>query len=227
MKTRWETVLTTMLVGCALITTALVVRREFVSPATASVARKPVLVQNWKSHVGEGVRLGPSSAPVQLIEFADFECPFCGDFHKKIKMLRERYPAEVSLTYVHFPLQGHRFALSAARVAECAGDQGRFESMYDHLFDEQDALGLKSWSEYATEAGVTDLARFDSCIKDTRPVPRIEEGKQWGAKLDVNATPTLIVNGWMLGEPPTAEELDAMVKAVLAGKNPISAIHKS
>src|SRR5258708_1902626 len=149
MKTRSESVLTIVLVGCALITTGVVIRREFVSPAASMrpMSRKPVLVENWKSHIGEGERLGLSSAPVQLIEFADFECPFCGDFHKKLKKLLDRYPTEVSLTYVHFPLQGHRFAVAAARAAECASDQGRFESMYDHLFDEQDSLGLKSWTD--------------------------------------------------------------------------------
>jgi protein-disulfide isomerase len=225
MKTKWDAALTATLIICALITTGLVVRRQILSPPADSgplMSRQPVFVKEWKSRLGDGVRLGPSDAPVQLIEFADFECPYCGDFHKKLKLLRGRYPTQVSLTYVHFPLQGHRFAVPAARVAECAGDQGRFEAMYDHLFEEQDSLGLKPWSDYATEAGVSDLAAFESCIKRTDAVPRVERGKALGKELDIQATPTLIVNGWKLGRPPSAEELDAMVKAVLAGKSPVA-----
>jgi protein-disulfide isomerase len=61
----------------------------------------------------------------------DFECPFCGSFHKTLKAVREQYPTQVALTYVHFPLPMHRFALPAARVAECADDQVRFERLTD------------------------------------------------------------------------------------------------
>jgi protein-disulfide isomerase len=230
MKLKWESVLTATMVGCALITTGLVVHREFFAPSpvsTQSTVQKPVLIRDWKSHLGQGVMLGPSSAPVQLIEFADFECPFCGDFHKKLKLLRERYPMQVALTYIHFPLPGHRFALPAARAAECAAGQARFEAMYDQLFQGQNSFGLKPWNDYATAAGVPDLPAFDACIKRTDPVARIEEDRELGAKLDVRATPTLIVNGWMLGRPPTAEELEVMVKAVLAGKSPVTAVHGS
>lgn len=223
-KSKWEIILTTILVACALITTGVVLHRELVASTSSTErasARAPVLVNDWKSDLEQGVTLGTSSAPVKLLEFADFECPFCGDLHKKLKALREHYPSQVSLTYVHFPLPGHHFAALAARASECAGDQGRFEAMYDRLFEEQDSFGLKPWDDYAKEAGIPDLAGFESCVKQTAPVPRIEKGKQLGAKLDIKATPTVIVNGWMLSRPPTAEELDEMVKRILAGKSPI------
>jgi protein-disulfide isomerase len=225
MKLKWDGVLTATLVVCAVITTGVLLHREFATPLPApgqSPVQRPVLVRDWKAHLTKGVLLGSSGAPVQLIEFADFECPFCGDFHKKLKALRDRYPNKVSLVYMHFPLPGHRFALPAARVAECASEQGRFEAMYDQLFDGQESFGLKPWAEYATAADVPDLTAFDVCIKRTGPVSRIEEDTQLGKKLDIRATPTLIVNGWMLGQPPTAEELDAMVKAILAGKSPVA-----
>lgn len=225
-KEKWNRALTVTLVACALLTTGMVVHREFFTLPTASTqtpTQNPVFVQDWRSYLGQGVRLGSTSAPVQLIEFADFECPYCAIYHKTLKSLRERYPTQISLILMHLPLQGHRFAMPAARVAECAGVQGRFEAMYDRLFDEQESLGLKPWRDYAAEAGVSDLAAFDACTKATQSVPRIEEGKQLAAKLDVKSTPTLIVNGWMLGRPATAEELDTMVNAVLAGKSPVPA----
>jgi protein-disulfide isomerase len=184
--------------------------------------QKPKFVKNWRAELGKGVPLGSPSAQVQLIEFADFECPFCGNFHKTLKALQLRYPSQVSLTYMHFPLPGHRFAVPAARVAECAADQGRFEPMYDHLFDEQDSFGLKPWRDYAMAAGVPDLTAFDACIKRTDPISRVEEGKALGSTLDVQGTPTIIINGWKLGSPPTEDELDGMVKKILAGRTPVS-----
>jgi protein-disulfide isomerase len=157
------------------------------------------------------------------MEFADFECPYCGSFHKALKLIQQRYANQIGLTYVYFPIQGHRFAIPAARVAECANDQGRFETMYDQLFDGQEQFGLRSWDDYATAAGVPDMATFEACIKKTDPIPRVEEGKALGAKFDVNGTPTIIINGWKLGHPPTEEELNGMVKRILAGKQPVDA----
>jgi protein-disulfide isomerase len=211
---------------CALTVTSLVVHRE-VSGSMQRPEQKPHFITGWRADLGNGVRFGKPEAPVQLIEFADFECPFCGKFHTVLKSVRDRYPNQVALTYVHFPLPMLRFAIPAARVAACAGEQGQFEAMSDHLLEEQDSFGFKPWSEFATESGVSDLAAFDACIKMTSPVPGVEEGRALGTKLDVKGTPTVIVNGWMLGRPPTAAELDAMVKAVLAGKEPVQGGRRS
>ena len=183
MKIKLDTVITVTLVVCALVTTGILIHRELFSSSARSARpaeQKPVLIAHWRDDLGKGTRLGPAEAPVQLLEFADFECPYCAGFHKDVKELRVRYPTQVTLTYVHFPLPGHRFALPAARVAECAGDQGRFEAMYDLLFDQQDQFGLKAWSEFATEAGVPDDATFETCIKRIDPIRRVVEGEQLG-----------------------------------------------
>ncbi len=219
-----DSVATAILVICALVVTTLLVRREFDTRVTVTgvAERTPVYVNEWHTDLSKGVHMGSLGAPVQLVEFADFECPFCAQFHKTLAALRERYPTQVGLTYMHFPILGHRFAIPAARVAECAGEQGRFEVMHDQLFEGQGEFGLKPWDDYATAAGVPDLAAFDSCIKRTDPIPRVEEGKALGAKLDVQGTPTIVINGWKLGHPPNAEELDGMVKAILAGRSPVT-----
>jgi protein-disulfide isomerase len=138
-----------------------------------------------------------------------------------LRTLRERYPTQVDLSIVHYPLNGHAFAEPAARAAECAGEQGRFEPMHNSLFVGSRQLRLKPWREFAAEAGVADLAAFESCVESKSPVPRIVDGAKLADDLGVRGTPTLIVNGWMLGQPPTAQKLDQMVRAVLAGKKPI------
>lgn len=222
MKIKLDTVITAVLVVCAVVTTALVVRRELVTPQAkipAQADQKPILINNWQQVLTKGVRIGSAEAPVQILELADFECPACGSLHQTLKELRLRYPSQVALTFVHYPLKYHRFAQLAAQVAECAGNQGRFEAMHDILFEQQQQFGLKPWSEMAKEAGVTDAASFEICIHSKEPIPRISEGIQLGKALDVKGTPTLIVNGWKLGKPPSLEELDNMVKAILVGTN--------
>jgi protein-disulfide isomerase len=223
MKIKFDLVITVTLVVCAVLTTGVVLRREFLAPATlpSRAEQKPVLIAQWRDQLDKGISTGTRDALAYIVEFADFECPFCGNFHKTLKAVEQNYPGKIGLTYVHFPIQGHRFALPAARVAECANDQGRFEAMYDQLFEGQDQFGLKPWDDYATAAGVPDIAAFDACIKKTDPIQRVEEGKALGAKLDVKGTPTIIINGWKLGRPPTEEELDGMVKRILAGKSPV------
>lgn len=218
-----DSIVTIVLVACALMTTALVARREFLS---SSINRSPVdheavAVAHWEDYFETGHKMGAEQTPVRVIEFADFECPYCGRFHKSLKMIEAKYPGKIAATYVHFPISGHRFALPAARVAECAGDQGKFQAMHDALFEGQDQFGLKPWDDYATAAGVPDTAAFDTCIKKTDLIPRVEEGKALGAKLDVQGTPTIVINGWKLAHPPSEQELDQMVQRILAGKQPV------
>jgi protein-disulfide isomerase len=99
--------------------------------------------------------------------------------------------------------------------------------MHDQLFENQDSFGLRPWSEYGRAALVADLLAFNLCVGRADTVRRIEEGKRLGTQLEIKATPTLIVNGWMLGRPPSVKELDALVQAILAGRSPMTAIHQS
>jgi protein-disulfide isomerase len=219
---KWDVALTAILVACALVTTGLVIRREFFAATPqASAAEKPRYIEDWRSHLADGVRIGSLQAPIQIIEFADFECPFCAQFHTTLKDVEQKYPGKVGVSFVHFPLPGHRFAEPAARASECAADQGRFETMQDELFSNQNAFGLKPWSDFAAAAGVADLDAFGICVKRETPVPRIEEGIRAGEELDVRSTPTIIINGWKLGQPPSADQLQQMVRAILDGKKPV------
>lgn len=224
MNKRWETALTVTLVACAVITTALVIRREFMAPDSAlahTEMREPVFVDEWRSFLDKGELLGSAQAPVQLIEFADFECPFCAMFTETLHTVRERYPGKVAVTFIHLPLEMHRFAEISARAAECADEQGRFEQMHDQLFKNQRTIGIKPWTEFAQQAGIADIGAFESCVQRTDPLPRVEAGKALAETLDVRGTPTLMINGWKLDRPPTAEDLDRQVQAVLAGRPPV------
>ena len=224
MKIHWDRIANATLVICAVLTTGVVVYKQLLAPAErppAAASPEPVFVENWQAHLEKAVRLGPPDAAVKLIEFADFECPYCARFHEMLRELRTKYPEAVAVYFVHYPLEMHRFAEPAARAAECAGQQGRFEAMHDVLFTQQRSIGLKNWSEFAAEAGVADLSMFESCRKSTDPLPRVMDGRQLADELQVKGTPTLLVNGWKLGSPPGRGELERMVKAILSGQSPL------
>jgi protein-disulfide isomerase len=226
MKSVWETTFTAILVGCALVLTGMFVRREFFLPTSpppqAMPELNPVLLTNWRDHLAMGERIGTPEAPLQVIEFGDYECPFCARFHKEFQGVRERYAKQVALTYIHLPLPMHRFADQAARAAECAGAQGHFESMHNLLYEHQNEFGIKSWTEMAKDSGVSDVAAFEACVASPDATPLVSKGKQLATALNIQGTPTLIVNGWRLARPPTASELEDMVKAVQAGKPPVT-----
>lgn len=130
-------------------------------------------------------------------------------------VMREHNP-RVALVYVHFPLSMHRFALPAARAAECAAAQGRFRAFHDALFDGQDSLGLKAWVSFAGDAEVADTAEFDRCVHKTGDIPLVQSGVTAGKRLGIRGTPTVLINGWELSAPPTSShQLDSLI-AVLA-----------
>jgi protein-disulfide isomerase len=99
------------------------------------------------------------------------------------------------VVYRHFPLPGHRYAMDAARASECAGAQGRFEAFHDALFARQPEIGIVPWSRLAQESGVPDLPRFEACLRDGGEVASIARDRAMAQRLEVNSTPTLLVNG--------------------------------
>jgi protein-disulfide isomerase len=193
---------TALLVGCAVTVTVLAVRRELFSAApNAQVTLESTTVSDWRSYA-EGQRMGPANAPVTIVEFSDFECPFCRATADRIRAIRARYPREVALVYRHYPLPYHPNAVAAARASLCAARQGRFESFHDVLFAHQDSLGEIAWSQLARAAGVPGAAAFDACLGDPAPGD-IERDLRAGGRLGVHGTPTLLINDRLIrGAPP-------------------------
>jgi protein-disulfide isomerase len=194
------------------------VRREFgrANPASATPAAvAPTFLPEWQSMVKDGILVGNPGATTTIIEFGDFECPFCARFQQSLSSLRRTMGQDLALVFIHYPLSYHRFARPAARVAECANDQGRFPEMRDALFVKQDSLGLKSWESFALDAGIPNMPRFLKCSADTVRVARVEAGIALGAKLDVRGTPTIIINGWKYwGLQPDSLEVEVRRRAV-------------
>jgi protein-disulfide isomerase len=179
-----------------------------------------VFQSNWNKALGPGQLIGDSAARVKVVVFDDLECPYCKRFNSVVRTVRKRFPGDVSLLFVHFPLPNHRFARLAARAAECGGNQGRFEPLVDALFEKQDSLGIKDWVSYARDAGIRDTLAFRVCVADTTRLPKIEAGIELGKEFRLRGTPTVLINGWRMAGVPTDSEMFATVASVLNGKNP-------
>ena len=150
-------------VVCAVAMTAIAARHEFASSkrATIQTARESRMVKDWQQYALAGHRMGSASAPVTIVEFADFECPACRRFvTKALDPVRREFPDQVSVVFRHWPLTYHHFAYPAARAAECAGAQGRFEAFYNSLYKSQDSLGVKTFDDFAATSGVPDLSAY-------------------------------------------------------------------
>lgn len=222
MKLDLDFIVGTTLVVCAVAVTTAVLYRQFVTPLDVNQIERPTFVASWHKVFATGRHVGATAARVQIIEFSDFECPYCAQFHKTLLVVRSRFPQQIGVAYLHYPLPGHRFAVPAARAAECAAAQGLYEAMRDQLFANQDDFGLKPWKDFAAAAGVPDLMAFASCVRSTDAIPAVEQGKALGKELSVKGTPTIVINGWKLGRPPNVSELENMVRLILAGKSPIT-----
>jgi protein-disulfide isomerase len=138
---------------------------------------------------------GAVAAPVTLLEYGDYECPFCREAHGVLKQLLPMMGDEITYAYRHFPLtQIHLHAQQAAEAAEAAGAQGRFWEMHDVLFEHQDRLGTGDLLGYA--AGLRlDVQRFALELDSHVHVPRIREDFMSGVRSGVNGTPTFFING--------------------------------
>lgn len=205
---------------CAVVMTALVVRREFSSPRAQPEPLRPTQVSDWRGYARDGHRMGPAEAPVTIVVFSDFQCPFCGMLMSRLRQLRDAYPREVAVVYRHYPIADHPHAAAAARASECAADQGRFSAFHDALFSAQDSIGAVGWGRFAATAGVADIKRFEACAAATSPLPALERDVAAARRLRVSGTPTLLINDLRFHGAVRQDTLEAYVRRALRNAAP-------
>jgi protein-disulfide isomerase len=199
------------LLALAMCTWALVVRAR----PSRSGFPSPSRVSHW-SEISRLVASSGARAPIVIVEFVDFECPYCRDLSKSLRQLEERFPGQIAIVIRHFPLtEIHGSAVGAALAWECAGAQGRATQAEQDLFANQDSIGIWTFARFASHSGVPDTAEFSRCMSGTVGAARVREDTILGKRIGVTATPTVIVNGWLVHAPPTLERLDSLVKALL------------
>lgn len=155
-----------------------------------------------RTSVGDAPFLGRADAPVTLVEFSDYQCPFCQRFFATaLPALKKDYIDTGKLRFVYrdFPLEMHPRAREAAEAAHCAGEQGKYWEMQDALFQHQTALATQQLAEYASALGVNRRA-FDECVTSGRHAARIERGLVDGAAAGVQGTPGFVVGKTQPGD---------------------------
>jgi diadenylate cyclase len=158
------------------------------------------MMKHWESDGLEPVGTrdharGPEDAPVTLVKYGDYECPYCREAHPVLKELQARVGEQVRFIFRHFPLDSvHPRARRAAQAAEAAASQGRFWEMHDLLYERQGELGEVDLMRYAAELGL-DLRRFEEDLSNDHQAWRIEEDRLGGTRAGVRGTPAFFVNG--------------------------------
>lgn len=159
---------------------------------------------------GAPTKGGDDDAPVTLIEFSDFECPFCGRINPTVAQVMETYGDKVRVAFRHFPLAMHPNAPKAAEASLCANDQDRFWEMHDKLFDHQKALSVDALKGYATELGL-DGGKFAECLDSSRYAEQVQKDMADGQAAGVTGTPAVFVNGRMLSGAQPFEEFAKII----------------
>jgi protein-disulfide isomerase len=145
-----------------------------------------------------GPSKGPEDAPVTIVEFADFECPYCVRIVPSLERLEETYGDKVRLVFRQFPLNNiHRYAQKAAEASLCADEQNRFWEMHDVMFEEQGALGLDELKEKAVRLGM-DSQQFDACLDSSKYADQVAADFDAARRLGLTGTPAMFINGRFL-----------------------------
>ena len=160
---------------------------------------------------------GPASAPIELVEFSDFQCPFCLRAHPTVKQVLSTYGDKIRFVYRNYPLPSHPNARPAAEAAQCANEQGKFWAYHDRLFADPAKLSDADLKTSAAELGM-DAAKFNACFDSHKYKTRIDTDLQAGNAAGVNGTPAFFINGRLLSGAQPYEEFKRVIDEELAAK---------
>ncbi len=157
-----------------------------------------------------GPSKGPKDAKVVIVEYADYECPYCGRAGETLKAVMKKYPKDVRVVFKDYPLDFHENALPAAVGARCAGQQGKFWEMHEALFANMSELGPQKIRELAGSLAL-DSKKFEACLVDPSIAQAVQADQAEGARFGVEGTPAFFVNGVPLSG---AQPIDAFIPII-------------
>jgi protein-disulfide isomerase len=189
--------------------------REVFEPAVRGVrATDTLTVRNWRKYGAEGERLGPDSAAVTVVEYADFRCPFCAKAASYLEQLRHRFPHSVAVVYRHYP--AGELSRSAAIASQCAAEFGAFQPYHDLLYAEGESIGTESWLAYAASVGIRDSSLFLDCMESPVALQAVVRDTLSAARLGVHGTPTFLINDLLVSGFLDPKHLDDFVDGALS-----------
>ena len=166
---------------------------------------------------GDSPRFGNPDAPVQIVEFSDFQCPYCTRGASTLDEVKEAYGDKVTVVYRHFPLSFHKEAHKAAQASECANDQSKFWEYHDLLFANQRALTEPDLVSYAEQLSL-NMGDFTECLNSGKHAATVDEDMAEGAAVGMQGTPGFFINGRFLNGAQPFEAFKEIIDAELARK---------
>lgn len=160
---------------------------------------------------------GTPGAPVQIIEYSDFECPYCGSFFNTVEQVLEDYNGKVQIAYRHFPLSFHKNAQKAGEAAECAAEQGKFWPMHDAIFELQIdgvPLNVTEYKKLGRDLAL-DTTKFETCLDSGKMASKVTDDLAEGSAIGITGTPTSFVNGKPIRGALPYAQVKAMIDAEL------------
>jgi protein-disulfide isomerase len=186
-----------------------------ISPSIASAGND---IQRVEVSTDGEPSVGPEDAPVTIVEFSDYQCPYCESWYQQtFNPLMEKYPGKIRFVYRDLPLPMHPESIPAAEAANCAGEQGAYWTFHDALFSGSYQLGRKAYEQIATDLGLEKTA-FLACLDDHRYQAEVESDGEDAARLGLNGTPSFVINGRILVGARPLSDFTAIIDEELAGK---------
>lgn len=178
--------------------------------------QKVLGIQEAATLASVGPVKGPASAKVTIVEFSDFQCPFCGQVQPTIKQIFDTYQDKLKLVYRHFPLPFHENAEPAALASMCANEQGKFWEYHDKLFGSQDKLTITDLKQYMASLGL-DTEKFNTCLESKKYKSQIDKDVADGQVAGVSGTPAFFINGRLVAGAQPFENFKSIIDEELAG----------
>lgn len=161
---------------------------------------------------------GSPEAPATLVEYGDYQCPYCGAAHPIVNRLRRHFGTRLRFVFRNFPLtQAHPYAMVAAEAAEAAALLGKFWEMHDFIYEHQEELGPDILPVWAQEIGLA-LEEFGTAIRKSEITKRIKEDRMSGIRSGVNGTPCFFINGVRYDDAADYEPLRAALEGQINAK---------
>ena len=157
---------------------------------------------------------GPASATVEIVEFSDFQCPFCQRLTDTLEQLKSEFGSDIRLVFKDYPLPNHAQAFKAAEAGNCAKEQGKFWELHDTMFARQSELGIDDLKRHAGELGMDQVA-FDACLDSGRFAERVNADLAAGQQYGVSSTPTVFINGRAVMGAAPFETFGAIIREEL------------
>ncbi len=189
-------------------------QRQKIEQAVLRALESPAIVE-----IGDAPTKGAKDAPLTLVEFSDFQCPYCAYARNAfVKPLLDNYPGKMRLVYKHFPLtQIHQFSFDASKAAWAAQQQGKFFEYHDLLFDRQKDLGEVAFVKIAKDLKL-DLVKFNKDRTSPQAEASIKANMAQGSALNLKGTPTFVLNGIVIEAGTPLEVIDTIIEVLKTKK---------